>query len=346
MTPLPANHLPHHVGTPTNFHVSPRLRQGPPAMAQPVHWLAREAADDDRMGIGETAAARASRGGVGHHYIPSFYMPISDHSRKADQTAYYRRPCILVKQPNNWAGAGHGSGRSGGERGVKDDGAAELPSLFPGGQRVQRRPARQGGKGGGPITSDGWHCGGYSGQGRKGGSTMPPLLTVKELNVAQLGAGVRQATCDVATWEKGPHDVGGLGGRGGRLGGHGAPAFSRAASSLFLPAERRRPDQARGKAVLHALPLLPHRAVFGRFSRHGARLTAGGVVAERRDGWSGGAAADRGVSGGAGGAPAAAGHGRRRWPGEEVAGERGSSTPSAAPPAMGLDITSPGRLRV
>lgn len=25
----------------------------------------------------------------------------------------------------------HGSGRSGGERGVKDDGAAELPSLFP-----------------------------------------------------------------------------------------------------------------------------------------------------------------------------------------------------------------------
>uniref|UniRef100_A0A0E0GDV0 Uncharacterized protein n=1 Tax=Oryza nivara TaxID=4536 RepID=A0A0E0GDV0_ORYNI len=161
MTLLPANHLPHHVGTPTNFHVSPRLRQGPPAMAQPVHWLAREAADDDRMGIAETAAARASRGGVGHHYIPSFYMPISDHSRKADQTAYYRRPCILVKQPNNWAGAGistgdivrapaidhasatlatqfmvlsvgrHGSGRSGGERGVKDDGAAELPSLFP-----------------------------------------------------------------------------------------------------------------------------------------------------------------------------------------------------------------------
>uniref|UniRef100_A0A0D3FBE4 Uncharacterized protein n=1 Tax=Oryza barthii TaxID=65489 RepID=A0A0D3FBE4_9ORYZ len=172
MTPLPANHLPHHVGTPTNFHVSPRLLQGPPAMAQPVHWLAREAADDDRMGIGETAAARASRGGVGHHYVPSFYMPISNHSRKADQTAYYRRPCILVKQPNNWAGAGlatggkgplyfffnrktkycsrtshrpcicdigntvlsvdrHGSGRSGGERSVKDDGAAELPSLFP-----------------------------------------------------------------------------------------------------------------------------------------------------------------------------------------------------------------------
>uniref|UniRef100_A0A0E0NLX8 Uncharacterized protein n=1 Tax=Oryza rufipogon TaxID=4529 RepID=A0A0E0NLX8_ORYRU len=88
---------------------------------------------------------------------------------------------------------------------------------------------------------------------------MPPLLTVKELNVAQLGAGARQATCDVATWEKGPHDVGGLGGRGGRLGGHGAPAFSRAASSLFS-CTRYRPHRLRPvDAYPPHLRLLLHR---------------------------------------------------------------------------------------